>query len=135
MKSVSGRGDSTCSWILLNAQFCLSWLPSLPPPFLPSFLPPSVLFSLGITFPNWPLLQAYVIARALEQFSVSMGSSLPGSFHPHRGWCPKGSPHPAISGCLLVTHRWREEYLWPRPGPQSLYPAVSPTHPASGADG
>lgn len=101
MKSVSGRGNSSFNWMPLNAEFCFSWPPSFPPPFLPSFLPPSVLPFFGITFPKWPLIQAHVLARALEHFSVPpwapafLAASTPMSQRqptPYHVWPSHGSP-------------------------------------------
>lgn len=99
---------------------------SLLPSFLLFFLPPSFFF-FESPFQNGPWYR--------HMFWLGPWNSLQPSWQPPPP-CPKGSPHPTMSGHLMG-HPQMEGgiYPWLHPGLQSLPSAVSLTYPASGADG
>lgn len=114
MKRYQAEGTASASGShSTHTQFSLSFLP----PILVSSLHPSFFlpFLLGVTFSKWPLMQAHVLAKALEGFSDPIGSSLPdslgvSSLSPHPQWLGFQRPH--ILPCLAiswVTQGWRME--------------------------
>lgn len=125
-REVGAKRNSKCGWKALRAQAVFS--PALS---LPSFLLPSVLPS-WVIFPKWSLMQAHVLTRALEHFSVLHGFSAlltldwgaVSSSLTLNMWGPKGSPLPRLA-TSWVTQGWTRTLA---PGPSSC-PSSEPHSP------